>query len=127
MSEKKKILLVDDDKIIHMLAQDMLKDEYETTFCLSGKEALNILYRKLTPDLILLDILMPDMDGWEIFKRIKTISFLMNTPIVFITSLEDEKSRKHAQELGARDFIRKPFIKDELLKRIDAILNRNTQ
>ena len=107
---KKKILLVDDDETHLSMAELILEDDYDIYKAMSGTEALKYLVNnELTPDLILLDIIMPIMDGWELFNRIKAISLLKNVPIVFVTSMDGEKERKRAREMGAKDYITKPF------------------
>ena len=129
LNERKKILLIDDDEIHLVTAELYLKDEYEIYKAKSGKEALNYLYNNdFTPDLIMLDIVMPEMDGWEVFNRIKAIGLLKNTPIVFLTSADGEKERKRARELGAVDYITKPFnmsfLKSTLKEIIDVKVNK---
>jgi len=125
MDEKKKILYVDDDEIHHIIAENMLTDKYEIYKAKSGKEALNHLYNgSFVPSLILLDILMPEMDGWEVFNRIKAISFLKNVPIIFLTSEKDGEKRAH--DIGADDFITKPYEKDKLLDRIEKTLEKSS-
>jgi putative two-component system response regulator len=120
--EKKKILLVDDDEIQNEIAKNMLDDEYEIFMAKSGKDALNYLYDgSFAPQLILLDILMPEMDGWEVFNRIRAISLLKNVPIIFITSLNTTEEEKRAFDIGANDFIRKPLSRDDLMERIKKI------
>jgi len=125
MAEKKKILFVDDDAIQHAIAENMLKDEYDVFKAKSGNEALQYLYSsEFAPDLILLDILMPDMDGWEVFNRIRGISLLKKVPIAFLTALTESSDEKRAFEIGADDFIKKPYEKEELLSRIKTILEK---
>jgi CheY-like chemotaxis protein len=121
--EKKKILLIDDDEIQHQITESMLNDEYEVFKAKSGNDALNYLYKgSFVPHLILLDILMPEMDGWEVFNRIKALSLLKNVPIVFVTSVNTTEEEKRAYEIGAADFITKPFTRDDLLERIKKIM-----
>ena len=125
--DKKKILLVDDDEMQHMVVENMLKNEYEVLKAKSGYDALQYLYdSNCIPDLILLDILIPDMDGWEIFSRIKAISLLKNVPIAFFTSLQESEDEKRAYNMGAVDFIKKPYDGDDFLDRIRRILD-NTE
>jgi putative two-component system response regulator len=102
----------------------VLQSEYEISTAKSGKEALNLFYQGLVPQLILLDLIMPDMDGWDIYKRIKAISGLHDTPIAFFTSSTDQKDIKHAHEMGAVDFIKKPYDKDDLLRRVGRIIKK---
>jgi len=121
MGEKRKILFVDDDEVHLLMAEDLLKEEYDIFTAESGKKALELIYKRFIPDLIILDIIMPDMDGWEAFYRLKSISFLNDVPIAFLTSLHGANDRKHAQELGAADFITKPFDKQTLVQSIENI------
>ena len=119
---KKKILLVDDDHIFHDIAYNILSDKYNVITSTSGKEAL-ILLVKHKPDLIFLDILMPEMDGWETFHKIRGISILHQAPIAFITSINESEGLEHAKRLGAIDYFTKPLVTDNFLKRIDKIMN----
>ena len=122
-NEKKKILLVDDDEMQLTTAELFLKDEYELYKMKSGKEALEYLSgNKVTPDLVMLDILMPNMDGWEVFKRIKAMDFLKNVPIVFLTSVEEETEKYRAYKMGIVDYITKPYNLVDLKKRIKKII-----
>ena len=122
-SGSKKILMVDDDDIILGVANAILSDEYEITLEKSGRDALNFILKGYKPDLILLDILMPDMDGWETFNKFREISLLQNVPIAFLTSIYDSEAVKRSVSMGAADFITKPFDKDDLLNRVKKILN----
>ena len=102
-----------------------LKDEYEVFKAKSGSEALQYLYSsEFVPNLILLDIMMPDMDGWEVFNRIRCISLLKKVPIAFLTALTESSDEKRAFEIGADDYIRKPYNREELLSRIKVILDK---
>ena len=124
--EKKKLLLVDDNLIQLSIVEILLRKNYEVTTAKSGKEALDYLLQGLVPDLILLDILMPNMDGWEAFGRIKAISLLHNVPIVFLSAINEKAEIDRAFEMGAADFITKPFNGKEFLERIKkAIKKRN--
>ncbi len=67
---------------------------------------------------------MPDLDGWEIFNRLRAVSFLKNVPIVFLTSVSESVGVTRAQEIGAADYITKPYDKDDLLNRIEKILEK---
>ena len=120
--DKKKILLVDDDEIQILAFENILKEKFEIITAKSGKKALKIVYGGVKPDLILLDILMPDMDGWEVFNRLKGISLIKDVPIAFLTAVHGAKEKKLAYDIGAADFIVKPFQADVLIERIDTIL-----
>jgi len=122
--EKKKILIVDDDNIHLEMVKTVLQSEYEVSTAASGKEALGLFYQGLVPQLILLDLIMPDMDGWNTYGRIKAISGLHDTSIAFFTSSSDPKDIQHAQEMGAVDYIKKPYDKDDLLNRVGRILKK---
>ena len=124
MREKRKLLLVDDDDIQLSIAEYMLMNEFEVITAKSGKEALDILDKGLVPSLILLDILMPHMDGWETYTNIRALDFLRDVPIVFLTALNEAREEKYAQEIGVVDYIIKPFAKNDLLKRVEAILKK---
>jgi CheY-like chemotaxis protein len=125
IGEKKKLLIVDDNEMELLVAQAMLKDEYEVLIAKSGKEALEYFFNGLIPDLILLDILMPTMDGWETYNRIRAIGFLQDIPIAFLTSLVGTTEEKRALEMGAADYILKPYEKKDLLSRIKNILKKH--
>jgi len=122
MREKRKILLVDDDEIQLSITEYMLMDNYEISTVKSGKEALELLRKGFVPSLILLDILMPGMDGWETYSNIRTIDSCHHVPILFFTSLDEAREEKYAQEIGAVDYITKPFSKNDLLRRVQAIV-----
>jgi response regulator RpfG family c-di-GMP phosphodiesterase len=127
VNEKKNIFLIDDDEIHLTTAELFLKDEYEVYKMKSGNEALEYLNNnKLIPDLILLDIIMPNMDGWEVFKRIKAIDSLKNVPIVFLTSVIGENEKKRAYKIGIVDFIIKPLNMTDLKSRVKEILKKHS-
>jgi CheY-like chemotaxis protein len=121
-NEKRKILIVDDDVIHLEMVKTVLQNYYEVATAQSGKEALGLFYQGLVPQLILLDLIMPDMDGWNTYSRIKAIGGLHNIPIAFFTASNDPKDIQHAREMGAVDYIKKPYGKDDLLRRIRKIL-----
>jgi len=123
-NEKQKILIVDDDGIHLEMVEAILQNEYDISTAKSGKEALGLFYQGLVPQLILLDLIMPDMDGWNTYTRIKAISGLHDTSIAFFTASSDPKDIKHAQEMGAVDYIKKPYDKDDLLRRIGKIMRK---
>jgi methyl-accepting chemotaxis protein len=121
-NEKPKILIVDDDNIHLEMVKTALQDEYDISTAGSGKEALGLFYQGLVPQLILLDLIMPGMDGWDTYNRIKAISNLHDTPIAFFTASNDPKDIKHAHKIGAVDFIKKPYDRDDLLHRTRKII-----
>jgi len=121
-NERKKILLVDDDEIHLAITGNILKGDYDIVTANSGKEAVTYLLKGLVPSLILLDIIMPNMDGWETYNRIRGISLLRDVPIAFFSSLSGEDVVRHTQEMGAADLIPKSCSRDEFLSRIESII-----
>ena len=125
INSRKIILLVDDDEIHLSITESELKDEYEVVMVRSGEEALEYLGKSQTiPDLILLDILMPMMDGWVVFDKINDIAALKFTPIMFYTSLDEESAKEKAYEIGAFDYITKPCEQSVLLNKIKGTLQK---
>ena len=120
--EKKRVLLVDDDTIHLEMVENVLQNDYDVSSAKSGKEALNLLYQGLVPQITLLDLMMPDMDGWDTYNRIRGISGLHETPIAFFSASTDPKDILHAKEMGAVDYINKPFQPDDLLHRIEKMV-----
>ena len=102
------ILIVDDEPVNCLLLEVMLASEYKVYIALSGPEAL-ILAEQHRPDLILLDILMPVMDGLEVFRRLRRIESLMDVPVIFVTALEGAADELSGLRLGAADYITKPY------------------
>jgi len=123
-NEKQKILMVDDDAIHLDMVKEVLHDKYDVTAAKSGKEALGLFYQGLVPQLILLDLIMPEMDGWNTYDRIKAIGGLHATPIAIFTVSDDPKDIEKAREMGAIDYIKKPYDKDDLISRIGKILKK---
>ena len=122
--KKKKILAVDDSEIDLDLLEALLQDKYTVLPTKSGKEALDYLLHFSNVDLILLDLIMPEMDGWETFSRIRDLSNITDVPIAFLTSVHGEEEQSHAKEIGAADYIFKPFTGEDLLNRIENILKK---
>ncbi|MDR2702524.1 MAG: response regulator [Spirochaetaceae bacterium] len=122
-NEKKRILVIDDDTIFLTTAELFLKDEYEMYKANSGEEAMKLLNdQKIVPHLIMLDILMPNMDGWQIYNKLKALNDYKEIPVVFLTSMNEETEKKRAQKIGAADYITKPFNLTDLRSRIKKII-----
>lgn len=117
----KKILIVDDEKnIADILKFNLKKEGYETIEAYDGEEAVNLALSQ-NPDLILLDIMLPKMDGFTVCRKLRqTIS----TPILMLTAKEEEVDKVLGLELGADDYITKPFSPRELMARVKANLRR---
>lgn len=103
-----KILIVDDEKANLKVLSDLLKDEAEVILAKTGEQAIDKA-QKYHPDLILLDVVMPGMDGFEVISRFKSIEQLQIIPVVFITGLTDQAFEEKGLNLGACDYILKPF------------------
>ena len=118
---KKTILIVDDEKmILNLLSCNLLKEGYNVVEATDGVEAIEVAQEK-KPDLILLDIMMPKLDGLTVCKRIKN---MMNVPILMVTAKDEEIDKILGLELGADDYITKPFSIRELLARVKANLRK---
>lgn len=122
---QKHILIVDDLVTNLKYAQEVLKDKYKLTLVKSGEKALEYLESNI-PDLILLDINMPCMDGYETIRRIKADPRINKIPVIFLTVESDKESELKGFKLGAQDFITKPFDIDIMLSRINAHLEMYT-
>ncbi len=121
MNTKVKILFCDDDKNICELARLYLEKEgYEVIIAENGRQAVNTFNRE-KPALVILDILMPEMDGYEVCKEIRKTS---STPIIFLTAKGDIFDKVLGLELGADDYMVKPFDVKELIARVKAVLRR---
>jgi two-component system sensor histidine kinase/response regulator len=121
------ILIVDDImNNIKVLGSILKKEGYSTAFAINGKDALNTL-KNLTPDLILLDLFMPEMDGLEVCETLKKQPKYEDIPIIFITASKEQESLLEAFEKGASDYITKPFSKPELLARVKTHLTIKNQ
>ena len=116
------VLVVDDDEFQHKIVSKMLEDgNYHLVFAAGGVEALSIL-RKTRPDLILMDVMMPDMDGLEVVRQIKTVPRLANIPVIMITGKGEKDVITESLKVGAIDFMVKPFARDTLLGKVSKVL-----
>ena len=121
MDYKKTILIVDDEKmILNLLSCNLIKEGYNVIEAKDGLEAITIAQEE-KPDLILLDVMLPKLDGLSVCKRVKNI---MNVPILMVTAKDDELDKILGLELGADDYITKPFSIRELLARVKANLRK---
>ena len=120
-----KILIVDDEiDIIELLSYNLKKENFTVVAAMNGKEAIQIA-QKMKPDIILMDVMMPEMDGIEACRQIKSIPQLLNTPLIFLTARGEEFSELAGFEAGADDYIIKPIKPRVLISRLKAILRRN--
>lgn len=117
-----KLLIVDDEEGLRRLLTLLLERHgYQVVSAGSGLEALRLLYGE-QPDLVLLDVMMPNMDGWEALRRIREVSMV---PVVMLTALGQTPHVVSGLQKGADDYIAKPFDRDELLARVQAVLRRS--
>ena len=123
--EKKRIMVVDDDKVLLKNAAVLLGVNYSVSLYSGGTEALKALSEKALPDLILLDVKMPDIDGYTVIQRINEIPRCKNIPIIFLTGMSDEEDELKGFQLGAADYIKKPFSQKILLARISNLLRKS--
>ena len=112
-----KILVVDDDATMARAIHSFLKDDYEVYMVTSGKNALQFLEKK-TPDLVLLDIKMPEMDGFETLTEMRKHPDMAEVPVIFLTGDEDIETEERGLAVGASDFIRKPVVPNILKLRV---------
>lgn len=117
------ILVVDDEEAVAKSIERALRREYNVTLAYSGVEALKTA-RRVRPDMIVLDIRMPGMDGFEVCRRLRQDPLLADVPILFLTALAQVEARIEGFEVGADDYLIKPFDLRELLLRIKAVLRR---
>ena len=122
-----KILIIEDESdVAEMLRYNLEKAGYQTIVVNSGKEALEAL-ESYAPDLVLLDIMLPDLSGWEVCKIIRKGQQPQTIPILMLTALSSEDARIKGLSLGADDFVTKPFSIKELLIRVRKIIDRQHQ
>ncbi len=122
MAHKPRILVCDDDPLLVQLVEFRLRaKDFEVETAADGEEALAQI-RNNPPDLVVLDAMMPGIDGFELLVRIKEDDQLAKIPVVMLTARKGEKDIVSALERGAADYLVKPFIPDELLARIQRIL-----
>ncbi|MEA1987638.1 MAG: response regulator [Pseudomonadota bacterium] len=118
---RQKLLLVDDTKTNIDILINLLKEHYDLVPALSGQKALSIL-EKVEVDLILLDIMMPEMDGYEVCEAIKSNDKTKALPVIFVTAKNDAESIAKAKEVGGIDVILKPFEAQQLLNSLQTHL-----
>jgi two-component system KDP operon response regulator KdpE len=118
---RRRILVVDDEpRMVHFIRLNLEHDGFEVVEAPSGSKALDRLRDRL-PDLILLDVMMPELDGFETLRLVREIS---SVPIIMLTAKGEEDDRVRGLELGADDYITKPFSPRELVSRVRAVLRR---
>jgi diguanylate cyclase (GGDEF)-like protein len=109
MMSNSRVLIVDDERQNIKVLSNFLKDEYKIMAAKSGEQALKLAQGVNPPDIILLDIIMPDMDGYEVCKKLKEDPCSMNIPVMFVTAISEAMDAARGFEMGAVDYITKPF------------------
>ncbi len=123
--EKLKILVVDDESRMRKLVKDFLtKSNYEVVEAEDGSQALDIFFESKDIALIILDVMMPKMDGWQVCREIREYS---KVPIIMLTAKADERDELQGFQLGVDEYISKPFSPKILVARVEAILRRTNQ
>jgi two-component system KDP operon response regulator KdpE len=116
----RRILVVDDEeRMVRFIRMNLEHDGFQVAEALNGKQALDKL--RDTPDLVLLDVMMPDIDGFEVLETVREVS---SVPVIMLTAKGEEDDRVRGLELGADDYITKPFSPRELVSRVKAVLRR---
>ncbi len=123
--ERYKILVVDDESRMRKLVSDFLvKSQYQVVEAENGREALDVFFAENDIDLVILDVMMPRMDGWQACREIRAVS---KVPIIMLTAKSDERDELLGFELGVDEYISKPFSPKILVARVGAILRRTVQ
>lgn len=121
---KKSILVVDDEARMRKLVKDFLvKNNMDVVEAADGEEAITIFFQEKNFDLVILDVMMPKMDGWEVLKTIREYS---QVPVIMLTAKGEEQDEMQGFAAGADDYVTKPFSPKLLVARIEAILRRNS-
>ncbi len=116
-----KVLVVDDERtLLHFMEQYLVQEGFEVVTVESGAKAVRLFYQE-RPDIVLLDVMMPGMDGWEVCARLREMA---DTPIVLLTAKDSEGDKLRGFRLGVDDYVTKPFSFAELAARIKAVLGR---
>jgi putative two-component system response regulator len=123
MPDKQRILIVDDTPMNIKVLNDLLKNDYHISIATNGPDALELAASKARPDLILLDIMMPGMDGYEVCRRLKAAKETRDIPVLFITAMAEMGNEKMGLELGAVDYITKPVSPPIAMARIRNHMN----
>ena len=118
--DRRRILVVDDEeRMVRFIRLNLEHDGFQVSEAFNGKQAIDKL--RDTPDLILLDVMMPDLDGFEVLQTIREVS---SVPVIMLTAKGEEDDRVRGLELGADDYVTKPFSPRELVSRVRAVLRR---
>ena len=120
--KREEVLVIDDQPIMLKLLEQILKDRYEVVALENGKEALEWMYSGNIPDLVVADLNMPEIDGFEYIQRIRESGFFYDVPLIVLSGEESSAERIKCLKLGANDYLIKPFTPEELRLRIDNLI-----
>ncbi|OGR56925.1 MAG: hypothetical protein A3I11_03240 [Elusimicrobia bacterium RIFCSPLOWO2_02_FULL_39_32] len=121
--DKHKILIIEDDHpLADLMKMNFPKEQFDTACCYSGEEALREI-QKNRPELIILDVVMPKMDGWEVLKKIKSNPLSSSIPVIMCTAKDNVGDVEKSFHYGAQAFVIKPVIFKKLIKKVEAILD----
>lgn len=122
--EEKRILCVDDDiNMLNTVEDILISSGYSVSLAKSGRQAVEYIKKGIRFQLVLLDVDMPEMDGYETFKEIRSLENAKDLPIIFLTAMDEPDFEKKGFECGAADYITKPFVKSVFLARIKNRIN----
>jgi two-component system alkaline phosphatase synthesis response regulator PhoP/two-component system response regulator VicR len=123
-----KILIIDDDAtMVNLLSTILEIDGFETRKALSGKDAFRLLSEEGAPDMVLLDIMMPEMDGFEVLARLRNDPATKKLPIIMLTARTDDKDIFEGWRRGADEYVTKPFDPRDLVETIRTVLSRSME
>lgn len=126
-SAKKTIIIVDDEPMIQLLLQQLFKNEYDVHVFNNGKEVLSWMYAGVIPDAAIIDLQMPEMDGYELLRHLKASGYFENMPVFVLSAEETSSDRIKCLEMGAEDYVTKPFNPKELKIRVERVINSSSK
>ncbi len=124
---KKKILIIDDELSIRMLLENYIGKTYNIVTKTDGVDGIKYLEEGNIPDLIVADIQMPNLDGYELLKQVRASGYFGNIPMIMLSGIESSQERVKCLRIGADDYIVKPFNPEELLLRINNLIRRTSK
>ena len=118
------MLIADDDQGMRMLLENFFNDKFEVIVKENGLDALKWMQKGNIPDFIIVDIVMPELDGYEFIKNVRSSGYFKRIPIIMLSGLENSEEKIKCLKLGADDYMIKPFNPEELSIRVENIFNR---
>ena len=121
---RRSVLVVEDDLMMGLFLEQYIGSQYDVTVCRDGSEALSTLRSGLRPDLVVTDLSLPGLDGFQVLDRARSIGLLDDQPVLVLSGSEKSDDRVRALRAGADDFLLKPFNPDELMARLANLVKR---